>query len=251
MEDTKNILVVEDESIVSKDIQMSLKRLGYSICGSGATGEEAIELARELKPDLILMDIMLKGKLNGIETAHIIRESIDVPIIYLTAYADESTLSKAKITEPYGYINKPLQEIDLHTSIEMALYKHHKEREKKKEVDLLFSAIESGDKENILFVRSKSSLVKLKTEDIIFVEALKDYVSIFTPKAKYVIHSTMKDIEKKLPANAFVRVHRSYIVRVDRIASIEHAFLTMENTDKQVPIGGNYKDDLFNKIKTI
>ena len=146
MGDTKSILVVEDESIVSKDIQMSLKRLGYEICGSGATGEEAIDLAREKVPDLILMDIMLKGKLNGIETAHIIRESIDVPIIYLTAYADESTLSKAKITEPYGYIIKPFQEIDLHTSIEMALYKHGKEKEKKKEVEMLFSAVEGTDK---------------------------------------------------------------------------------------------------------
>ncbi len=251
MEEAKNILVIEDESIVSKDIQMSLKRLGYNIVGSASTGEDAVEIANDTHPDLILMDIMLKGKLNGIETAHIIRESIDVPIIYLTAYADDSTLSKAKITEPYGYIIKPFQEIDLHTSIEMALYKHGKEKEKKKEVEMLFSAVEGSDKEDILFVRSKSSLVKLKAENIIFVEALKDYVSIFTPKAKYVIHSTMKDIEKKLPSNDFLRVHRSYIARLDKIQAIEHSFLSMEDTDKQIPIGGNYKDVLFNKIRTI
>lgn len=251
MDQGRKILVVEDESIVSKDIQLCLKRLGYEICGSGASGEEAIQMANEKKPDLILMDIMLKGKLNGIETAHIIRESMDVPIIYLTAYADESTLGKAKITEPYGYIIKPFQEIDLHTSIEMALYKHSKEVEKKREVEMLYSAIESGDKEGVLFVRSRSSLVKIKASDIIFVEALKDYVSIFTQKAKFVIHSTMKDIERKLPHNAFIRVHRSFIVRLDKILSIEHTFLTMENTDKQIPIGGNYKDVLFNKIRTI
>ena len=93
--------------------------------------------------------------------------------------------------------------------------------------------------------------MKLKADEIIFVEALKDYVSIFTPKAKYVIHSTMKDIEKKLPSGSFLRVHRSYIVRLDKIVAIEHAFISMENTDKQIPIGGNYKDDLYNKIKTI
>lgn len=247
----KNILVVEDESIVSKDIQMSLKKLGYNICGSSATGEEAIELAKEHNPDLILMDIMLKGKLNGIETAHIIKEQRDVPIIYLTAYADESTLSKAKITEPYGYIIKPFQEIDLHTSIEMAMYKHGRESEKKKEVDLLFSALETGDKENILFVRSKSSLVKLKSDEILYVEALKDYVSIFTSKSKFVIHSTMKDIEKKLPKGEFIRVHRSYIVRIDKISSIEHSFLQMENMEKQIPIGGSFREELFKKIKTI
>lgn len=251
MEQKKNILVVEDESIVSKDIQLSLKRLGYNISGSATSGDEAIEAVKSNKPDLILMDIMLKGNMSGIEAAQIIREMIDVPIIYLTAYADESTLNKAKITEPYGYIIKPFQEIDLHTSIEMALYKHFKEMEKKKEVEMLFSALENSDREDILFVRSKSSLVKLRAEEIVYVEALKDYVSIFTPKAKYVIHSTMKDIEVKLPLNAFLRVHRSYIVRLEKILSIEQAFLHMENTDKRIPIGGNYKEDLFKKIRTI
>ena len=247
----KNILVVEDESIVSKDIQLSLKKLGYNICGSSATGEEAVHIAKETRPDLILMDIMLKGKLNGIEAAHLIKEELDVPIIYLTAYADESTLNKAKITEPYGYIIKPFEEIDLHTSIEMALYKHTKEKEKKKEVDLMFSALEAGEKDDIFFVRSKSSLVKLRASDIFYVEALKDYVSIFTPKAKYIIHSTMKDIEKKLPSGQFLRVHRSYIIRLDKIVSIEHSFVTLEGLEKQIPIGGNYREDLFKKIKTI
>ena len=220
----KNIMVVEDESIVSKDIQISLKNLGYSICGASSSGEDAIEKAKESNPDLILMDIMLKGKLNGIETAHIIKEHIDVPIIYLTAYADESTLSKAKITEPYGYIIKPFEEIDLQTSIEMALYKHTKELEKNKKVELMFSALENSDTKDIFFVRSKSGLVKLKSEDIYFVEALKDYVSIYAEKAKYVIHSTMKDIEKKLPSTAFLRVHRSYIIRLDKVRAIEHGF---------------------------
>jgi len=251
MEELKNILVVEDESIVSKDIQMSLKRLGYNICGSTATGEEAIEIAKDTAPDLILMDIMLKGKLNGVETAYIIRESMDIPIIYLTAYADDSTLNKAKITEPYGYIIKPFQEIDLHTAIEMALYKHGNELKKKKEVEMLFSVLEKSDKEDILFVRSKSGLVKLPADNIIFVEALKDYVSIFTPTAKFVIHSTMKEIERKLPGNSFIRVHRSYIVRLNKIRAIEHSVLKMEETDKQIPIGGNYKEELFKKIKMI
>jgi CheY-like chemotaxis protein len=117
----KNILVVEDEAIVSKDIQQSLKKLGYNIVGSAATGEKAVELAKETKPDLVLMDIMLKGEMSGIDAAEKIRETLNVPVIYLTAYADENTLAKAKVTEPYGYIIKPFKEVDLHTSIEMAL----------------------------------------------------------------------------------------------------------------------------------
>lgn len=247
-----NILVVEDESIVSKDIQQSLKKLGYNISGAASTGEKAIILANETKPDLVLMDIMLKGEMSGIETAEKIKETLNIPVIYLTAYADENTLSRAKVTEPYGYIIKPFKEIDLHTSIEMALYKHSKEQEIIKERDFLYSLVENkeGD-DGVIFVKSNSRLVKVKSNDILFVEALKDYVVINLGDAKYTIHSTMKDIEKKLSGNEFVRVHRSYIVRMDKITAIEQTNIVMDGGKKLIPIGGSYKDDLFNKIKTI
>ena len=247
-----NILVVEDESIVSKDIQQSLKKLGYNIVGAASTGEKAIEIANETKPDLVLMDIMLKGDMSGIETAEKIKETLSIPVIYLTAYADENTLAKAKVTEPYGYIIKPFKEIDLHTSIEMALYKHGKEQEIVKERDFLYSLVENkeGD-DSVIFVKSNSRLVKVKSTDILFVEALKDYVVINLGDVRYTIHSTMKDIEKKLPSSDFIRVHRSYIVRLDKINAIEQTNIVMEGGKKMIPIGGSYKDDLFNKIKTI
>ena len=161
--------MVEDEGIVSKDIQHSLKKLGYNVIGSSSTGEKAIELALELKPDIVLMDIMLKGKLTGIEAAEEIKEAINIPVIYLTAYADEGTLAKAKVTEPYGYIIKPFKEIDLHTSIEMALYKHQKVSEVRKERDLLYSLVDNKDSHDFIFVKSNSRLVKLKTADIYFI----------------------------------------------------------------------------------
>ena len=118
-----NVLVVENESIVSKDIQHSLKKLGYNVVGASSTGELAIELVRSTSPDIVLMDIMLKGDINGIDTAKIIKENYSTPIIFITAYADEATLSKAKLSEPSGYIIKPFKEIDLHTTIEIAIYK--------------------------------------------------------------------------------------------------------------------------------
>ncbi len=247
-----NILVVEDEAIVSKDIQQSLKKMGYNIVGSSATGEKAVELALELKPDLVLMDIMLKGEMSGIDAAEKIRESINIPVIYLTAYADENTLAKAKVTEPYGYIIKPFKEIDLHTSIEMALYKNVKEKEVIKERDFLYSLVEGKeDGEGVIFVKSNSRLVKVKTCDILFVEALKDYVVINTKDVRYTIHSTMKDIEKKLPHAEFQRVHRSYIVRLDRIVAIEQPNIVIEGGKKLLPIGGSYKEPLFKRINLI
>lgn len=247
-----NILVVEDESIVSKDIQHSLNKLGYNVVGAASTGEKALELARSERPDIVLMDIMLKGQMNGIETAEIIRNDMSIPVVFLTAYADESTLSKAKVTEPYGYIIKPFKEIDLHTSIEMAIYKHSKEQEIIRERDLLYSIVESKDSSSdFIFVKSNSKLVKLKTEDIFYIEALKDYVVIHTADTRYTIHSTMKEIENKMGTADFIRVHRSFIVRLDKIASIEFPNLTLENDKKVIPIGGSYRDDLNNRIKMV
>ncbi len=246
-----NVLVVEDENIVSKDIQHSLKKLGYNVVGAAATGEKALALAHEELPDIVLMDIRLKGNMNGIEAASKIKADLKIPVIYLTAYADEATLTKAKVTEPYGYIIKPFKEIDIHTSIEMALYKHAKEKEMLKERNLLYSLVESKDTRNFIFVKSNSRLVKLKTEEIYYIEALKDYVVINTLNSRYTIHSTMKDIERKLSGDEFARVHRSFIVRLDKIAVIEQPNLILENDKKTVPIGGSYKDELVRKIKMV
>jgi hypothetical protein len=247
-----NVLVVEDESIVSKDIQHSLKKLGYNVVGAAATGEQAVKLAMETQPDIILMDIMLKGEMNGIEAATQIRTETNIPVIFLTAYADESTLNRAKVTQPYGYIIKPFKEIDIHTSIEMALYKHKKEAEVLKERDLLFNLVEGqGTTKDLLFVKSNSRLVKLKMSDIYYIEALKDYVVINTLNTRYTIHSTMKDIEAKLQDNDFLRVHRSFIVRIDKIVAIEQPNLILENDKKTIPIGGSYKDDLAKRLNLV
>ncbi len=246
-----NVLVVEDESIVSKDIQHSLKKLGYNVVGAAATGEKAIELVRSEKPDVVLMDIMLKGDMSGIDTAEIVHKEVNIPIIYLTAYADEATLAKAKITEPYGYIIKPFKEIDLHTSIEMAIYKSVKNKEVEKERDLLFSIVEGKDSQDFIFVKANSKLVKLKTEDIFFIEALKDYVVINTVDARYTIHSTMKDIQKKLGDENFIRVHRSFIVRLNKISAIEYPNLHLEEDKKVIPIGGSYREVLVKRINLV
>ncbi|HMK47389.1 MAG TPA: PAS domain S-box protein [Methanocella sp.] len=122
------LLVVEDESIVAKDIQHRLRSLGYDVPIVVAYGEKAIEKAGELQPDLVLMDIFLKGEMDGIMAAEEIHRLYDIPVIFLTAFADPNTLQRAKVTEPFGYILKPFEERELLTAIEMALYKHKMER---------------------------------------------------------------------------------------------------------------------------
>ncbi len=118
---TERVLVVEDERVVARDIEKRLKKLGYVVPASVASGEAAIEQVAKLRPDLVLMDIRLKGQMDGIEAAEQIRADFDTPVIYLTAYADEATLQRAKVTEPFGYIVKPFDERDLQVAIEVAL----------------------------------------------------------------------------------------------------------------------------------
>jgi len=246
-----SVLVVEDEIIVSKDLEYSLKRLGYDVVGTAATGIKAIELANEKSPDIILMDIMLKGEMNGIEAADIIGKSLNIPYIYLTAYAEDYTLEKAKQTEPYGYIIKPFKEIDIKTAIEMAVYKHKKNKEILKERELLYQIVENRETNDFVFVKSKSRFIKIKTEEIIFIEALKDYVIIHTNNEKFTIHSTMKDIDRKFDFDHFLRVHRSYIVNTSKISAIEQHTIIMEGHKKEIPIGGSYKERFIGKMKWV
>lgn len=125
------ILVVEDDGIVAMGLRARLHSLGYQTPAVVPFGEEAVQKAGELRPDLVLMDIRLKGPMDGIEAAQRIREEQNIPVIYMTAYADDKTLERAKVTEPYGYILKPFEERELHSTIEMALYKHQMEQKLK------------------------------------------------------------------------------------------------------------------------
>ena len=113
---TKSILIVEDVNIVARDIQSKLKRSGYAIAATVPYGEDAIKKTVETKPDLVLMDIMLKGKMNGIEAAREIYTKFDVPVVYLTANTDENTLEQAKVTGPFGYIIKPFSITELRST---------------------------------------------------------------------------------------------------------------------------------------
>jgi len=135
------ILIVEDERITAEDLRDILTDLGYSVTASVSSGPEAIERAEETSPDLALMDIRIKGDMDGTETARILRERFNIPVVYLTAHADSATLSRAKLAAPLGYITKPFQEAELHASIEIALHKHREDLKARKQEEVLASTL--------------------------------------------------------------------------------------------------------------
>ncbi len=146
MAETTRILIVEDEVVVALELKDSLTAMGYEILGVVPSGQGAIDQTRELRPDVVLMDIILADKMDGIEASEIIKNGLDIPVIFLTAHADERTLERAKATQPFGYILKPFNERELQISIEMALYKHQKEKTAREQEEWLGATLTSiGD----------------------------------------------------------------------------------------------------------
>jgi CheY-like chemotaxis protein len=125
---TAKILIVEDEILTARELDARLRGLGYTVVRIALSGEEAVQATAELQPDLVLMDIVLKGTMDGITAAEQLRTRFGVPTVYITAYADEGTLQRAKVTGPYTYILKPFTEGEVHAAVEAALYRHQMER---------------------------------------------------------------------------------------------------------------------------
>jgi DNA-binding NarL/FixJ family response regulator len=126
----KQVLIVEDEALIAAEIESTLEMLGYKICGKSMNGDKALDLFKTCKPDIALLDINIKGSLNGIDLAKIIRKKYDFPFVFLTSYSDIDTLKQVQETMPYGYIVKPFTDKDLLSNIELALYKFEKEQSK-------------------------------------------------------------------------------------------------------------------------
>jgi len=137
------ILIVEDEGLIARDVEDMVRNAGYEVCAVVGTGEEAVEKAESTRPDLILMDIILRGTMDGVEAAEKIRERFNIPVIYLTAHTDENTLQRAKLTEPLGYTLKPVEQKELMTVMEMALYKHQMEIKLKERQSWLSTILQS------------------------------------------------------------------------------------------------------------
>jgi CheY-like chemotaxis protein len=141
-----NILIVEDESIVALDIKSRLHGLGYTVAGMASSGEAALKAAESLQPDLVLMEIQLKGPRDGFETSLRVKDKMEIPVIFLTAFADEATLQRARVTESFGYLLKPFEQQELTATIEMALYKHRMEQRLKANEQWLSTTLKSiGD----------------------------------------------------------------------------------------------------------
>lgn len=241
------LLIVEDDMIIGAKISMQLTNLQYEVTGLVPRGEEAIKHISEYPPDIVLLDINLKGTLDGIETAKAMQKIADIPIIYVTANTDEATFNRAKETRPFAFISKPIKNLDLQRAIEltisrMAELKTPKEEHEPSE-DIPFVM---NDR---IFVKHKEKMVKLYIEDILYIEAERNYSRIFTKTKEFILATTLKIMEEKLPTRSFIRVHRSYLVNLAQIDEVSENHVIING--KAVPLSNALREDLLRRIQTI
>ncbi len=241
-----NILIVEDEMIIAANIASQLKGLGYVVSGIVSKGEDALKHIRNSNPDVVLFDIQLKGNLDGIETAILMQQDYDIPIIYLTANVDDSHFNRAKTTNPAAFLSKPFKKLDLQHAIELSLNHFNDDYTSDHDYEKNITQYVLSDR---IFVKHNDKIVKIIIKDILYMEADRNYCRIHAKGKVYLLVATLKDIERKLPIEHFIRVHRSYIVNLSQIDEVANKFVLINR--KVIPLGKTSRRKLLNRLQTI
>jgi len=239
-------LIVEDEPIISADLTYFMQDFGYSPLPPVRTAKDALLMLNSVVPDFMLIDVTLEGEMDGIQLAEEINKKHDLPIIFITAHHDRATIDRIKSTHPSAYLVKPIDEHNLQTSIELALFNHsHQKLETKKTADEGDDFI-SGKH---FFIKVKNQLRKVLLNDILAIEAYDNYSYVHTQENKHLIGSTLKALEQKLPNRSFIRVHRSYIINMKAIEGIQEDVIIIK--DLHIPVGKTYREEFMKRINLL
>lgn len=235
----KKVLIVEDEFSIALDIKISLEKLDYVIVGIASTYKEAIKYSEETIPDIVIMDINISGDKNGIDAAEDIYAKYKIPIVFLTANGDDTTFKEALQSKPFGFLLKPFNIKELSFTLQIAL---QKQVENKSSGVML----PNNKVSDTLFVKDKSQLIRVKIDEILWVEAMDNYTQIITRNKRVVVNMFLKEFYEKVPQDKFLRIHRSYMVALDKIDKIENRFVFIG--DKNIPVSKAYKSQLLERL---
>jgi DNA-binding LytR/AlgR family response regulator len=247
MNKNTSILIVEDEMIIAANISLQLNNLGYDVTGIIPRAEEVLSEIRQHIPDIILMDINLKGDLDGIEVVKLIQKEFKIPVIYLTANSDKVHFEKAKATNPYAFISKPFKKLDLQRAIELSLVRIQKEQQSEKNLELVSD--EPYILSDCIFVRSHDKMVKVCINNILYIEAERNYCKIHCKEKEHLIVTTLKYLQEKLPSNSLMRIHRSFIVNLHHIDEIATNHVVIGK--KAIPLSAELKKELLLHIQKV
>ena len=245
----ERILIVEDDANIAENIQEILELQDFFNIDIVNSANQCIKQIKKFRPDLVLMDIKLKGDKDGIELAEIIKQMMDVPLIFVTSYSDPSVIERAKRISPAGFIAKPFNTNDIHAIVEIVLYNQRNKPATEPAVvkNLAESPFLVTD---AVFIKADNAYERVPYEELYYVEANGNMVNIITKNRIYHIRKSMKEIEEILPSSLFLRVQKSYILHLSQIVS----FNTKEIFLKQgavIQVGRQYYNIFLSKLNTI
>lgn len=245
MDSPAKILIVEDEMIIGANISLQLSKLGYDVTGIVSKGEEALTHVRQTKPDIVLMDIQLKGELDGIETVNQMHLESDIPIIYLTANADDENFERAKSTNPFAFISKPFKKLDLQHAIELTMDRLERDQNDKIEDVSYKSPFVQSDS---IYVRRNEKMIKILINDIYYFEADRNYCKIYSKNKECLVVMTLKEINDRLPPEHFLRIHRSFIINLSHVDEVAGTHVVIRK--KAIPLSKTLRKELLNRLQT-
>ena len=234
------VLIVEDNPITAQDLEEVLTEKGISVVGMARTANQAINKARDLKPDILIMDIKLDGEKDGISAVQDIYKTDYYPVIYLTANTDREHVEKAYSTSPAAFLSKPFDHKDLIHAIELAFVNHYKH---------VFNASDMPEMNKSIFLKQGDKYEKVLIQDIQLIKADGSYSSVVTECQTYSITLNLQGLADKIKNPLFFRLHRSYIVNLKCISGFDshHVFIG----DQTIPYSKNYREDLMRFINKL
>lgn len=264
------ILIIEDQPIIARDIEILLTKWGYQVIGKAESYDEAIVLFTEKKPDLALVDIRIDGALDGIETVNRFNAIRPIPIVYLTAHSDENTIKRAKQSYPVGYVLKPFDERSLQLNIEFALNIFTKQPQQiqqsitlSEDLPATLSARGRLDPsvsdpklnsdlvlqtDTSVFIKHNYRFVKLEKRDLLFLEADHNHITIHTTQESYTIRMSLSAVLEKIEDNNIVKVHRSYAVNIQHIEEFNDSEIRIMG--KTIPLSTTHKSNFLKLFKS-
>jgi DNA-binding LytR/AlgR family response regulator len=235
-----NIGIVEDELVIARTIANTLKELGYSCVGPAINFTEAIQMLEVSKPDLVLLDIQLAGKKDGIELAEFINETCKIPFIFLTANSDAVTVARAKNVRPHAFIVKPFTREELFATIEIAFNNFNSMRPEKS----IQTTVIDHTVRDYLFVRDGYIFKKIHFNELLYLESDANYLVLHLgSQKKIIIRSTLQDFTSQLDPKRFARIHRSFSVNIDFIDDVHPTEIGINGV--KIPLGRSYRNELF------
>lgn len=239
------ILVVEDDPIIGETLELVVEEMGYELIEVIDNGPEALRLHKASLPDLVLMDVKINGKMDGIEVATRMNESRPTPIIFITSMTDQNTFQQAKEVVPLAYLTKPFNEVSLQFAIELAISKI--DGDKKGQTPWKKDVVGN----NNFFIKVKNHLTKVDFDEIHWASVEGKYIEIVTAEKMLEVRIALKELEQKLPKNKFLRVHRNFLVNLDHLKDVDLDNNLLFIGERSIALGAGYRESVLKKLNLL